>query len=722
MVRVKNWELILDLMNGKHENLRNIGIIAHIDHGKTTLSDILLAKTGLISKSIAGEARVLDYLEEEQKRGITIKSANISLLYNNHIINLIDTPGHVDFSGKVRRALRIIDSVIVVVDAVEGCMVMTEVLTRLAMSEVIMPILFINKIDRLIRELKLNEDKIQKRLEYIIQMFNKILINILPEKYYEKWKIIPQNNNVIFGSALHHWGFTYSQLTRSGKNFDDIINLYKQSNHITEVKRIGYEMFPLDKAVLNTIIDITPDPKTAQKYRMINIWKGDLNSKIGQDLINCSRSSITLIGITKVINDVHTGTISIGRIFSGTVNMGDKYFLLNKKKEFRLLNLYIYMGASKHTIKELKAGNIIGITGNIEVPVGETLIDIKHKDIGIPFEKMSYTQEPIITISIEAYHPRELNEMIKILGQLKRVDPNLEVSINEETGEYLISGTGELQLELFIKMIEKLGVKVITSKPIVIYLESINKKSKIIEFNSNDNSLYLKYQINTLDSKTLELLQKKVLNNELSKEETSSILIKESGQFWTKSEGDSIVSIIDKNNIIIDKSNYYTGPAINKYGKENNFLTALFISLLKKGPLINENIFGLRIILHEYKIQDHLFNLGPIMVIEELRNEFYNYYKKLDPIILEPIYKIQITTPLDYIGKSTNLIESKRGKIEEIKSDNTYSYITGYIPVSETFGLADEIRTKTSGWAFWQTVFSHWARISDKKLKTLMSK
>src|SRR4030065_1636337 len=178
MPRFKQLSQILTLMREK-ERIRTLGIIAHIDHGKTTLTDSLLAGAGLLSPQMAGTARVLDYLEEEQKRKITIKTANISLLYknpqNSYIINLVDTPGHVDFTGKVTRALRVIDGAVVVVDAVEAIMAQTEIVTEQALEERVRPVLFINKVDKLIVELKLNAEQIQKKFTRIIGSFNDLI-------------------------------------------------------------------------------------------------------------------------------------------------------------------------------------------------------------------------------------------------------------------------------------------------------------------------------------------------------------------------------------------------------------------------------------------------------------------------------------------------------------------------------------------------------------------
>ena len=178
MPRFKQIPQIQQLM-GRKEFIRNIGIIAHIDHGKTTLADSLLAGAGLLSTVMAGQARVLDYLEEEQKRKITIKTANITLLIENedtpYILNLVDTPGHVDFTGKVTRALRVINGAVVVVDAVEEIMAQTEIVTRQALEERVRPVLFINKVDRLVTELQLNEEQIQKKLNHIIDSFNDLI-------------------------------------------------------------------------------------------------------------------------------------------------------------------------------------------------------------------------------------------------------------------------------------------------------------------------------------------------------------------------------------------------------------------------------------------------------------------------------------------------------------------------------------------------------------------
>ena len=265
---------ILKLMS-KKEAIRNVGIIAHIDHGKTTMTDSLLVEAGLLSPQIAGKARALDYLEEEQKRGITIKTANISLLHEMdsrpHVINLVDTPGHVDFTGKVTRALRAIDGAVVVVDAVEEIMVQTETVTRQALEERVKPVLFINKVDRLIEELRLSPDEIENKFLRIIRDFNNLIEIYGEPEFKDKWKVDPEKETVAFGSALHKWGFTLNIAQRKGVKFTDIVNAYAKGKRQTLP-----QLLPLHNAILDIAVKNIPNPVEAQKYRLPKIWKGKI--------------------------------------------------------------------------------------------------------------------------------------------------------------------------------------------------------------------------------------------------------------------------------------------------------------------------------------------------------------------------------------------------------------------------------------------------------------
>src|SRR6056297_3269431 len=212
---------IQELMH-KREQIRNIAIAAHIHHGKTTFSDNLLAGAGMLSKDTAGKQRALDFHDDESSRGITIDSASVSMVHKlegkEYLINLIDTPGHVDFGGDVTRAMRAVDGALVLVDAVDGVMPQTETVLRQALKEKVKPILFINKVDRLIQELKLDPEEMQQRFVKIISEVNKLIRKISPEDA-KRWNVKVDDGSVAFGSALYKWAISKPFMEKTGITF-----------------------------------------------------------------------------------------------------------------------------------------------------------------------------------------------------------------------------------------------------------------------------------------------------------------------------------------------------------------------------------------------------------------------------------------------------------------------------------------------------------------------
>ncbi|WP_287585023.1 GTP-binding protein, partial [Candidatus Borrarchaeum sp.] len=475
---------LLKIMKTKKQ-IRNIGIIAHIDHGKTTLADSFLANSGLLSPSIVGKARALDYLDEEQLRGITIKSATISLLHSKDekefVINLVDTPGHVDFSGKVNRALRAIDGAIVVVDAVEEVMVQTETVTRQALQERVKPVLFINKVDRLINEIKLTPEEIQEKLKRIVQEFNTLIELYAEEEYKDNWKVNVASGTVVFGSALHRWALSSAITMKKGVKFAQILEGYKE-NKIEELA----ETIPVQEAVLDMVIDHLPNPKQAQSYRIPRIWQGDLTSNAGISMLNCDENGPLVICVHKIIQDPHAGRIATGRIFSGTVHVGDRVHPILANENNRITQVSMFMGAQRKIVEELSAGNIVALAGVGNVRTGETITNQDYIDQITPFEGISYVSEPVMTVAIEPTLTRQLPDLAEIIERLAIQDPNLVSTVNQETGEVLLSGIGELHLEIAVKDIEKEGVKVITSKPLIVYRETISQSTPVLA-NSDEN-------------------------------------------------------------------------------------------------------------------------------------------------------------------------------------------------------------------------------------------
>ncbi|RLF75515.1 elongation factor EF-2, partial [Thermococci archaeon] len=268
------------------ERIRNMGIAAHIDHGKTTLSDNLLAGAGMISEELAGKQLVLDFDEQEQARGITINAANVSMIHEygdqKYLVNLIDTPGHVDFGGDVTRAMRAIDGAIIVVDAVEGVMPQTETVLRQALREYVKPVLFINKVDRLIKELKLTPQQMQERFVKVITDVNRLIRKYAPKEFRDKWLVNVNDGSVAFGSAYYNWALSVPYMKKTGVSFKDIIDLTNAGDLKTLRKKA-----PLHVVVLDMVVRHLPNPVEAQKYRIPHLWRGEVESEIGQSMASC---------------------------------------------------------------------------------------------------------------------------------------------------------------------------------------------------------------------------------------------------------------------------------------------------------------------------------------------------------------------------------------------------------------------------------------------------
>jgi len=695
MKSVRIEQMLKIMRNKKH--IRNVGVIAHIDHGKTTLTDLLLAEAGLIPYSLAGEARVLDYLEEEQKRGITIKAANISLMYRvggeDYVVNLIDTPGHVDFTGRVTRALRNIDGAIVLVDAVEEIMAQTEVVTRQALNERVKPILFINKVDRLISELKLTIEEIQAKILRIIREFNNLIELYCEPPFRDEWKISASKGNVILGSALHKWGLIIEPTKKRGIKFRDIIEEYCHGD-----LRSLQEMIPLHKAILETIIRELPSPAEAQRYRIPKIWRGNLETEIGKAMIECDPNGPTTICVTNVKRDPKDGLIATGRIFSGEVEEGDQVHLLGAKRDCIVRQVSIYMGAFRENSGRLDSGNIVALSGLEPIIAGETIIDAAYKEYMMPFEEIKYVSNPVITVSIEPKDPRDLTRLIDALNLLSIEDPNLTVTINKETGEYLLSGIGELHLDIAIKTLKEYdaNLEVIVSKPIVAYRESVGRSGNIVAAKSPNGLNQISVKVEPLEKDLLKMFWEKCEMSKLLAELEISI------------EGAGRILDVDSDgNVLTD----LTG---RDFAHEDlDAIISGFRWACRSGPLCGEPLMGVKVNLIDANLADEQNLRGHAQIMPAVRKAIFGSFLTANPILLEPIYSIQISVPVEYVGGVINLVVKKRGKISSVTQRGFLSVVDGFIPVAESLGLADEIRSVSSGRAFWQNIFSRWEKVPD---------
>ena len=457
------------------EHIRNIAIAAHIDHGKTTLSDNLIAGAGMMSEELAGKSRVLDFDEQESARGITINAASASMVHvvdgQDYLINLIDTPGHVDFGGDVTRAMRAVDGCIILACAVEGTMPQTETVVRQALKEKVRPVLFINKVDRLINELQIDGPEMMSRFEKIITKVNKLISTYAPEDLGKEWQVSVQKGTVAFGSAYYNWGMSIPYMQKSNINFKQIFE-YCHDDNQKELAKLA----PVHTVLLDMTVEKHPSPVIAQKYRIPNIWQGDLDSGVGKAMMECDPDGPLSLMITKIWMDPHAGEVAVGRVYSGRIKHGESVWAIGSAKAERVQQVGMMVGGDRISTSEVTSGNIAAITGIRSAAAGVTIA--REKDAP-PFEAIRHISEPVVTVAVEPKSMKDLPKFIDALRGLAKADASLEVSTNQETGEALLAGMGELHLEITVyRLEEEQGIKVKVSEPIVVYRESVQSDNK----------------------------------------------------------------------------------------------------------------------------------------------------------------------------------------------------------------------------------------------------
>jgi len=686
-----------------------MGIIAHVDHGKTTMSDSLLAAAGLLSPGMAGTALALDFMEEEQKRQMTIKAANVSLLHERngtpYVINLIDTPGHVDFSGRVTRSLRAIDGAVVVVDSVEEIMVQTETVTRQALEERVRPVLYINKIDRLIKELRLNPEQIQERISRIITEFNRLVELYAEPEYREKWKVSFAGNTVAMGSAKDRWGFNAEVAKEKGVKFQDVVDAYTNDT-VAQLR----ERAPLHEAILNMSVEAMPPPHVAQRYRIPKIWKGDIESEVGKAMMNCDDEGPVVMAITNIVVDPQAGVVAVGRLFSGTIKEGSTFHLLGARVDQRVQQVCIFMGPYREIIGTINAGNIPALLGLDGAKSGETLSTVK--DIA-PFESVHYVTEPVVTIAVEPKYSRDLPKLVELLRRLSLEDPNLVTKINEETGEYLIAGMGTLHLEIATTLITKTGLEIATSTPIVIYRESVKGSAGPVEGKSPNkhNKVYL--SVEPLPDKIVDMIKEGKIGEYQDRHEMAKILRDEG---WPPDQARGVWSVDEGSNMLVEVTK---GAQYLQEVKE--MILGGYRWGLKEGPLAYEQIRGIKVTLTDVSLHEDPVHRGPAQIMPMSRRAFFIAFLSANPVLLEPIQRITVKVPPDLLGAATSVISQKRGKIVSVDQRGHLVYVVGELPTAETFDLSEVMRSQSQGRAFWGLEFARWAAVPQSLITQVIT-
>ena len=679
------------------DQIRNLCIAAHIDHGKTTLSDNLIAGAGMMSEELAGKSRVLDFDEQESARGITINAASASMVHNvsgtDFLINLIDTPGHVDFGGDVTRAMRAVDGCFILTCAVEGAMPQTETVVRQALKEKVKPVLFINKVDRLINELQVTPEDMLERFKTQITKVNNLIRQFAPDEYKKEWQVSVSDGTVAFGSAYHNWGITVPYMQKSGISFKEIFEYC----HNEEQRELSKKA-PVHEVLLDMAVSQLPSPVVAQPYRIPNIWTGDLDSELGKSMISCDPDGPLSLMITKIWMDPHAGEVAVGRIYSGTINHGESLWAIGGSKSERVQQVSMMVGGDRISIPKIVAGNIAALTGIRSAAAGVTVA--RENDI-TPFEAIRHYSEPVVTVAVEPKSMKDLPKFIDALRSLAKADASLQVTTNNETGEALLAGMGELHLEITTYRIEEeQNIKVSVSEPIVVYRETASGNNNGHSFEGKSPNRHNRFyvEVEKLSDEVVQALREGVFGNGTIRPNDGKEVGRKFGEYGMDKDLMRKIYAINGTNVLVNDT-----KGIQYLHETKELLIEAFNEVCKKGPVAEEPMMSVMVRLVDAKLHEDAIHRGPAQTIPAMRNAVKGALVRANTVLMEPMQKMHVSVPNDWLGGVTREITQRRGEIEDMPSDGEITTVIGKVPVAETFGFSNDIRAASQGRAVWNT-------------------
>ena len=677
--------------------IRNLCIAAHIDHGKTTLSDNLIAGAGMMSEDLAGKSRVLDFDEQESARGITINAASASMVHavdgTDFLINLIDTPGHVDFGGDVTRAMRAVDGCFILACAVEGPMPQTETVVRQALKEKVKPVLFINKVDRLINELKVTPEDMLKRFEETIIKVNKLIRQFAPEEKKKEWQVSVLDGTVAFGSAYHNWGITIPYMKKSGVSMTEIFEFCNNEDQKTLAQKA-----PVHEVLLDMAVTKLPGPVEAQPYRIPNIWTGDLETPIGKAMMSCDPEAELAMMITKIWMDPHAGEVAVGRLYSGAINQGESVYAIGAAKPERVQQVSMMVGGDRITVPKVVAGNIAAITGIRSAAAGVTLS--RDKDF-TPFEAIRHYSDPVVTVAVEPKSMKDLPKFIDALRSLAKSDASLQVMTNQETGEALLAGMGELHLEITVyRLEEEQNIKVKVSPPIVVYRESVegNNKGRSFEGKSPNRHNRFMMECEPLSAEVVAALRDGHFGSGTVRSGDAKEVGNKFGEFGMDKDMMRKIYAINGTNVLVNDT-----KGIQGLHETRELIIEAFNEVCKKGPVADEPVMGMMVRLVDAKLHEDAIHRGPAQTIPAVRNGIKGAMMRARTVLMEPMQRSHVSVPNDWLGQVTREITNRRGIIEDMPSEGEATTVIGTLPVAETFGFSNDIRAASQGRAVWNS-------------------
>ncbi|BDT61509.1 MAG: elongation factor G [Flavobacteriales endosymbiont of Rhyzopertha dominica] len=689
------------MKNNKLKYTRNIGIVAHIDAGKTTTTERILYYSGINHK--IGEVHegntTMDWMEQEQERGITITSAATRCIWNygkkKYNINIIDTPGHVDFTVEVERSLRVLDGMVVLFSAVEGVEPQSETVWKQANNYKIPRIGYINKMDRkgsnyfkvckeiknkLICNIVILQIPIIKNEVFIgiIDVINKKYIIWKEENYGMEYykKSIPKENINIYKK------YKKKLLEILSEYDDNIMNDYLENKKIKKKKIISIirkQTYKLNlvpilcgssfknkgvQTLLDAICMYLPSPLNTKKIFGINI--NNNKECLIKPSINYPYCSLAF----KIMINKYFGKLIFFRVYSGKLKVGDYIYNVRTKKKERISRMYQIHADKNIPIKKILAGDIFAGVGIKNIKTGDTLCDEKYP---ILLENINFPN-PVMGIAIEPKYKKDIDKLNLALNKITEEDPTFHVKLDNKTGQIIISGMGELHLEIIIDRIKReFNIEINKGNPKVEYKERIIKEIKHREIYKKQTGgrgkfADILFTIGPYEKKGLKFINK-VKGGNIPKEFITSI----------------------------EKGFYYS---------------------MKMGPLLGYEIESMKIVLLDGSY--HSVDSDTLSFEIVAKNGYKNAIKKTNPIILEPIMNLEVICKNDIIGNIISDINKRRGVVKNIIDKKNDKIIKAIVPLSEMFGYITVLRTLSSGRAVSNMSFSHYSILPENITNKLL--
>ncbi|KAJ7115606.1 P-loop containing nucleoside triphosphate hydrolase protein [Mycena crocata] len=774
----------------KPTNIRNISVIAHVDHGKTTLTDALVSKAGIISP---GQSRYMDNRPDEKERGITIKSTAISMYFQldkedldviqqktdgpEFLINLIDSPGHVDFSSEVTAALRVTDGALVVVDTVEGVCVQTETVLRQALGERIKPVVIINKVDRALLELQISKEALYQSFARTVESVNAIIATYHDPALGDV-QVFPDKGTVAFGAGLQGWGFTIRQFAvRYSKKFgvdqgkmmarlwgDNFFNpaTKKWSTKGTDAEgkplERSFNMFVLDPIfkIFDAIMGSKKDgigPILEKLEITLPAAERALEGKkllkaVMQRFLPAGDALLDMI-VLHLPSAAAAQRYRVGTLYEGPMDdesavgirdcdpaaplvvyiskmvptsdkgrfyaFGRVFSGTVRSGQTAVQRTVLMMGRIVEPLTDCPAGNIVGLVGidQFLLKSGTLTTSATAHNMRV----MKFSVAPVVQVAVEVKNPGDLPKLVEGLKRLSKSDPCVQ-TLMSESGEHIVAAAGELHLEICLKDLEEehAGVPLKISEPVVPYRESVTAESSIVALAKSPNKhnrLFLKAQ--PLGDALTTAIEDGKVNASDDAKIRARLLADEFG--WDVTEARKIWAFApDGNgpNVLVDAT-----KGVQFLHEVKDSCVAGLQWAAKDGVCAGEPVRGVRFNLLDVMLHGDAIHRGGGQVIPTMRRVVYAASLLAQPTLQEPVFLVEIQCPDTAIGGVYSCLSMRRGNVfsEEPRAGTPMFTIKAYLPVSESFGLNAALRQATGGQAFPQCVFDHWAVVPGSPLE-----